>query len=88
MAWIIKIKLDAEKEISRFDKPVQKRIYSFITDKLAKAEDPRTLLDPYTGALVGYWKKRIGDYRLVIAINDKTITIEVIKAGHRSKVYK
>ena len=45
-------------------------------------------MEAYSGPLVGYWKKRIGDYRLVCDIKDRELVVLVIKVGHRSKVYR
>lgn len=87
LAWQIKIKTSAKHEIKKFDKSIQTQVFEFL-NQLAASKDPRQHLLPYTGPLAGYWKKRIGDYRLVMEIQDKIITIEVFKAGHRSKVYK
>jgi mRNA interferase RelE/StbE len=40
------------------------------------------------GELAGYYKYRIGDYRLVYRFNTKTSTVEVVKIEHRQGVYK
>ncbi len=34
------------------------------------------------------WKLRVGDYRVLMDINEKKKEIEVLKVGHRKKVYK
>jgi mRNA interferase RelE/StbE len=34
------------------------------------------------------WRYRVGNYRITADIQDSVITIEVIKIGHRSEVYK
>ncbi|MDP3482677.1 MAG: type II toxin-antitoxin system RelE/ParE family toxin [Sulfuricella sp.] len=38
--------------------------------------------------LGSYWKYRIGDYRLICDIHDQTITIMVLRIGHRREVYR
>ncbi|MGA7949858.1 MAG: type II toxin-antitoxin system RelE/ParE family toxin [Thiobacillaceae bacterium] len=86
MAWKVEIKSSAVKEITRFDKTTQRRIFDFLKE-IESSTDPRILLQPYAGPLAGYWKKRLGDYRLICEIDDRTITVIVMKAGHRSKVY-
>jgi mRNA interferase RelE/StbE len=42
----------------------------------------------YTGPLKGFWKYRIGDYRLVCDIQDRTRTILVVAIGDRKDVYR
>lgn len=34
------------------------------------------------------WRIRIGDYRVVYAIDDKVLIVTVVKIGHRGDVYR
>ncbi|MDY0220197.1 MAG: type II toxin-antitoxin system RelE/ParE family toxin [Desulfobacterium sp.] len=34
------------------------------------------------------WKYRIGDYRVICEISDKTVTVLVLRIGHRGVFYK
>lgn len=56
--------------------------------RLADTEDARQRLLPYTGTLKGFWKLRVGDYRLVCRIEtrDEQVVL-VIYVAHRSRVY-
>lgn len=87
MAWKVRISPAAEKDIARLDRPVQKKITAFLHE-LEASDNPRLLMLPYTGPLAGFWKKRLGDYRLVFDIQDGALTVLVVKAGHRSKIYR
>ncbi|HAC63837.1 MAG TPA: type II toxin-antitoxin system RelE/ParE family toxin [Cyanothece sp. UBA12306] len=40
-----------------------------------------------TGKLKGYYRYRIGDYRIIYQIDHTTIQVIVIKIAHRSKIY-
>ena len=35
-----------------------------------------------------YWRIRIGSYRVVYSIESKTLTVLIIRIGHRKDVYK
>lgn len=87
MAWKIEIDKKALKAIAALDKPIQKRIASFLKDKLAKLENPRSIGEALQGELKKFWKYRIGDYRLICSIEDKTVTVLVLHVDHRKKVY-
>ena len=87
MAWKVEVKASAAKEIERLNKPVQRRIDSFAR-QIEACDNPRQLLDPYMGPLAGYWKKRIGDYRVVCEIADRVLTVYILKVGYRSKIYR
>ena len=50
--------------------------------------DPRRLGEAYVGPLKGYWKYRVGDYRLVCEIRDKARAILVLAIGDRKDIYR
>ena len=41
-----------------------------------------------TGSLTGYWRYRVGDWRVIAEIRDDALTIVAIGLGHRSTVYR
>lgn len=87
MAWKVEISPYAAKQISSLDKSTQKRIYTFL-QKLEAEVDPFKLLIPYKAIMAGLWKKRLGDWRIVIEADHGKLTLIVMKIGHRSKVYR
>ncbi|MAQ71063.1 MAG: type II toxin-antitoxin system mRNA interferase toxin, RelE/StbE family [Alphaproteobacteria bacterium] len=88
MVWTIEIANKAEKELSKLDKNVQKQIIHYLETKILTAEHPRVFGKSLTHELSGYWRYRVGDYRIMCHINDEKVTIMVVRIGHRSKVYK
>ncbi|MEL7464687.1 MAG: type II toxin-antitoxin system RelE/ParE family toxin [Pseudomonadota bacterium] len=71
------------------DKTSRMRIARFIDERLIPADDPRDLGKPLTGTdYRGVWRYRVGDYRLLTRIEDRVVTIIVLKIGHRSDVYR
>lgn len=40
-----------------------------------------------TANLGGFWRYRVGDYRVVCLINDGVLTVLVLRIGHRSVIY-
>lgn len=86
MAWRIKFDSRAVKELSKLDKNVQVRINQYIKTRLQIA--PHDYGEPLQADLKGYWKYRVGDYRLICEIFDNEIIILVLRVGHRSKIYK
>ncbi len=89
MAWQIEFAPEAEKELSKLDKPVIQRILKFLLQRLAPLDDPRNLGEALRGAELGkYWKYRIGDYRLVCSIQDDCLRVLVVRIGHRREVYR
>lgn len=87
MAWTIEIQKSAKKELEKLDKTAADRILRFLEERIATDEDPRRFGEGLTENLAGLWKYRIGDYRVIVAIQDERIVVLVLRVGHRSKVY-
>jgi mRNA interferase RelE/StbE len=89
LAWQIEFDPDALKELKKIDKPVQKRLLSFLRDRLSPLDDPRSLGEALAGARLGsYWKYRVGDWRIVCDIQDQRIVVRVLRIGNRREVYR
>ena len=50
--------------------------------------DPLRFGLPLRRSLKGYMKLRVGDYRIIYSIDRRTVSVQVIKVGHRKDVYK
>ena len=89
MAWRIEFETIADKELSKIDPQVRRRILRFLFDRVAFLEDPRSIGDTLVGAEFGeYWKYRVGDYQIIANIDDKEIIITIVKIGNRKEVYR
>ena len=73
----------ALKQLKKLDPSVQKRI-------IASLERIRIRPVNYVTKLVGDsgYRLRIGDYRVLMDIDNNELHILVLKVGHRKKVYK
>ena len=84
LSYLLKIDDKVIKDLKKIDKTWQKRILEKVKTTLVD--------DPYSGKkLVGnlspYYRLRIGDYRIIYAIFEEVVTVEVIKIKHRKHVY-
>ncbi|MGM0675575.1 MAG: type II toxin-antitoxin system RelE family toxin [Spirochaetota bacterium] len=86
MAWKIEFARSAEKELSKLDRPVAQRILRFLKDRVTV--DPRSAGDPLRGDLSGFWRYRVGSYRLYASLQDERVTVLIVKVGHRREVYR
>ena len=61
-----------------------------ISEKIsALAENPRPSgVEKLSGSEEDFYRMRVGDYRVLYAIQDKILLIIVIKVGHRRDVYR
>jgi mRNA interferase RelE/StbE len=51
------------------------------------SESPKEIGDPLKGKLSGYWRSRVGDYRVVYRIEEEALVVLVVKIAHRKDVY-
>ena len=87
MVWKIEYLKSIQKEVRKIDRKEQQRIKEYLEEKVAKLEDPRELGKALKGEFKELWRYRIGNYRAICEIQDKTITVLVVHIGHRKDVY-
>ena len=78
---------NALKALKRIDKYQVKIILSWIEKNLIECENPRLYGKPLVGDKKGYWRYRVGAYRIIADIMDNEVIIEIINIGHRQEVY-
>lgn len=86
MSWKIILTGKAQKQINGLDQQDQSRIKKAITEKLMV--NPDYFLEPLTGDFTGYYKFRVGNYRLICSKENEELTIIIVELGHRREVYK
>jgi mRNA interferase RelE/StbE len=89
MAWTIEFDPAAVRELSSLDPPIARRLLKFLNERLAMMDDPRTLGSALKGSRFGdLWKYRVGDYRIIAALEDQRMLILVVRIGNRREVYR
>jgi mRNA interferase RelE/StbE len=78
----------ADKELQKLDKRTASIIYRWIDRHLEGCENPRLHGKALVGDKRGYWRYRIGAYRVIADIKDEIIQIEIIHVAHRREVYR
>jgi len=87
--WQIKIHpLVLKEDFDEISPPQQKTILNAIQKKLSL--DPESYGRPLRGEFSGYWRLRVGDYRVVYRLVKDEVLVFVIKVGIRKddRVYK
>jgi mRNA interferase RelE/StbE len=88
LAWTIKPTRRFERELSKLDKSVQRKIIAYLETRVAVSDNPRALGKALGYDLAGFWRYRVGDYRILCQIEDEQLVIVAVSAGHRSTVYE
>jgi mRNA interferase RelE/StbE len=111
MAWKIELTESARKQFGKLDRPIAKRILSFLHERVEQLDDPRSIGEALRGtklapsrsalgdkrlyatlrllqSLSNFWKYRLGDYRIIVSIEDDRLLILIVRIGHRREVYR
>ena len=88
MAWRIEIDPAAQRELEKLDKTVARRILKFLYQRVGKLDDPGKIGERLQATLREFWKYRVGDYRLICALENERLVVLVLRIGHRREVYR
>ena len=85
MAWTFEFEKKADKEFSKLPLLVRQRILRVLKEH--ETQPP----EHYSLRLSGqsrYSRIQVGDYRLVVQIEEDTHYVHIIKVGHRKEIYR
>lgn len=74
----------AIRDLKKLDKPIVLRTLAKITWFSSNSE--RAIPEPLAGGFRGTFKLRVGDWRVVYALEGKTVVIQFV--GHRREIYR
>lgn len=88
LVWQIEVSDAAKKHLAKMGRVEAKRITAFLRERVASLDDPRQLGGPLQGShFAGLWRYRVGDWRILVDIQDGRLIVLVVAVGHRSEVY-
>jgi mRNA interferase RelE/StbE len=82
--YTVKYRKSVDKELRKLSKPALADVVKRI---LSLADNPRPAGAIRLQGGLGLYRVRQGDYRIIYSINDRTVTVLVVKVGHRGDVY-
>lgn len=87
-AWRVEFDRAAARDLRKLGVEAERRVLRYLRERVAGAQDPRSLGQALTGDRKGLWRYRVGDYRIVAAIEDGRFVVLVVTVGHRREVYR
>ena len=88
MNYKVKYSDDALKALKKIDSYQAKIIISWIEKNLIGCDNPRIFGKPLAESLKGFWRYRVGSYRIIAEILDDFILIKIVYIGHRREIYR
>ncbi len=87
MRYEVKFSDKAKKSLRQIDHYQVKIILGWIEKNLEGCDNPRIHGKPPVGDKKGYWRYRVGTYRIIAEILDACVIIEIINVDHRRDIY-
>lgn len=87
MKWTVELSKLALSNLKSLDKSIREQIEKFI-ERLKESNNPYAMGKALVGKRKGFWRYRVGDYRVVCEIKGNQLIILVVEIEHRSKVYR
>ena len=84
--WRIEFSKESEKQFNKLDRQTQKEISKYL-DKLLKNGNPYDFGKALIDNLSGFWRYRVGKYRLICKIHNDVLLVSILKIDKRDKVY-
>jgi mRNA interferase RelE/StbE len=85
--WQLRTSPQFDRAARRLDRAVLRRVKTYL-DAVCELGDPRQRGKGLTGDLAGYWRYRVGAWRVIVEISDEELVIIAIGLGHRSEIYR
>lgn len=86
--WRVEFVADAARDLRKLGPRAERPILQYLRQRIATTEDPRRFGRALTHDLKELWRYRVGDYRIVAAIEDDRFVVLVVTVGHRREVYE
>lgn len=88
MSYRLKFSKEAIKTLKKMDKHQSALITRWLYLNIDGIANPYSRGKALTSNLAGYWRYRIGDFRVICEMHDDQLVVLVISIGHRRDVYK
>jgi mRNA interferase RelE/StbE len=87
--WKIEFTSTAIKSLSKLDKQVAQRIFTWLDERILVCNNPRLWGKQLQGSKFGEnWCYQVGTYRILCNIEDHVLTVTVVEVDHRKQVYR
>ena len=83
----VRLHPDAQTTYTKADRALARKIARCL-QQLEKTPRSHPNIKALTGNFIGYYRYRIGNYRVIYSVDDSIVQVYVIAIAHRSEVYE
>ena len=88
MDWKIEYSPDAIRQLNKLDQPIRRKLFRYLEEHIQGCKNPRHFGAALVANLSGFWRDRVGDYRIICEIQEEKVIVLVLTIGHRREIYK
>ena len=85
MSYQVEFEPEALADLDRMDSTDRKRIFRKINWLALNFE--QTTYQRLSANLAGFYKLRVGNYRVIYSVDEQGQLVAIIRVGHRSEIY-
>jgi mRNA interferase RelE/StbE len=86
--WRVELHRAAVRDVRKLGAEGESRVLHYLRERIAGGQDPRRFGHALSDDRKGLWRYRVGDYRIVAAIEDNRFVVLVVAVGRRREVYR
>lgn len=89
MTWTIDYTRAARRQINKIPRNVRRRVEDYMDERVAPLDNPRMMGRLLvSGRWEGFWRYRVGNYRVICDIHDESRRVTIAMVGRRDEVYR
>ncbi|MCP4641908.1 MAG: type II toxin-antitoxin system RelE/ParE family toxin [bacterium] len=85
MGYEVRFAPKAVRQLRKLSKPVQRRVFEHVE---ALVDNPRPAGCTKLSGAEGFYRIRVGEYRVIYTIEDQKLIVLVVKIGDRKDIYR
>jgi len=85
--WDLQVRDSARKSLDKMDKAMARRILERLDERVLKQDNPKQYAKPLRHGMLGFWRLRVENYRVIFRIVEDEKIIDVTRISHRKDVY-
>ncbi|WP_368550943.1 type II toxin-antitoxin system RelE/ParE family toxin [Enterococcus faecalis] len=87
MSYRLEFTPDVKKQLKKMDKYQATLLTRWLYRNIDGTDNPREHGKALSANRAGQWRYRIGNYRVIVEIEDERLVVTAIQVGHRRNVY-
>ncbi|EET96824.1 type II toxin-antitoxin system RelE family toxin [Enterococcus faecalis] len=87
MSYRLEFTPDVKKQLKKMDKYQATLLTRWLYRNIDGTANPREHGKALSANRAGQWRYRIGNYRVIVEIEDERLVVTAIQVGHRRNIY-